>query len=97
LQDREGLSALHAAALMGNGSALKLVLQFCPASADIRDNQGRSFLHAACFARPLLYCFPCYKESDARKSSECPRPGREHGNSFGCAGRGIQSCLQAVI
>ncbi|XP_066341814.1 protein ACCELERATED CELL DEATH 6-like [Miscanthus floridulus] len=47
LQDREGLSALHAAALMGNGPAVKLLLQFCPASADIRDNQGRSFLHVA--------------------------------------------------
>lgn len=47
LQDREGLSALHAAALMGNGPAVQLLLQFCPASADIRDNHGRSFLHAA--------------------------------------------------
>ncbi|EES09724.1 hypothetical protein SORBI_3005G115300 [Sorghum bicolor] len=47
LQDREGHSALHAAALMGNGPAVKLLLQFYPASADIRDNQGRSFLHAA--------------------------------------------------
>ncbi|XP_062198250.1 protein ACCELERATED CELL DEATH 6-like isoform X2 [Phragmites australis] len=47
LQDREGLSALHAAALMGNGPAVRLLLQFYPASADIRDNNGRSFLHAA--------------------------------------------------
>ncbi|KAL6658151.1 hypothetical protein ACP70R_003737 [Stipagrostis hirtigluma subsp. patula] len=47
LQDTDGLSALHAAALMGNGPAFRLLLQFCPASADIRDNHGRSFLHAA--------------------------------------------------
>ncbi|CAO2144300.1 unnamed protein product [Urochloa humidicola] len=47
LQDTEGLSSLHAAALMGNVPAVRLFLQFYPASADIRDNHGRSFLHAA--------------------------------------------------
>ncbi|CAM0150323.1 unnamed protein product [Urochloa decumbens] len=47
LQDTEGLSSLHAAALMGNVPAVRLLLQFYPASADIRDNHGRSFLHAA--------------------------------------------------
>jgi ankyrin repeat protein len=47
LQDNEGLSALHAAALMGNEPAVRLLLQFYPASAGIRDNHGRSFLHAA--------------------------------------------------
>ncbi|KAK8459560.1 hypothetical protein SEVIR_2G155400v4 [Setaria viridis] len=47
LQDNEGLSALHTAALMGNGPAVRLLLQFYPASAGIRDNHGRSFLHAA--------------------------------------------------
>uniref|UniRef100_A0A0A9D2U3 PGG domain-containing protein n=1 Tax=Arundo donax TaxID=35708 RepID=A0A0A9D2U3_ARUDO len=47
LQDREGLSALHAAALMGNEPVVRLLLQFYPASADTRENHGRSFLHAA--------------------------------------------------
>ncbi|CAO2141928.1 unnamed protein product [Urochloa humidicola] len=47
LQDNEGLSALHVAAMMGNGPALRLLLRFYPASARIRDNHGRSFLHVA--------------------------------------------------
>lgn len=47
LQDSEGLSALHAAAMMGNVRAVRLLLKVHPASADIRDNRGRSFLHAA--------------------------------------------------
>ncbi|KAL6592955.1 hypothetical protein ACP70R_049251 [Stipagrostis hirtigluma subsp. patula] len=46
-RDSNGLSALHAAALMGNLRAVRLLLKFYPASADIRDNHGRSFLHAA--------------------------------------------------
>ncbi|KAL5202394.1 hypothetical protein ABZP36_013346 [Zizania latifolia] len=47
LQDSEGLSALHAAALMGHAAAVRLLLQLSPASADIHDIHGRSFLHAA--------------------------------------------------
>ncbi|OEL30024.1 hypothetical protein BAE44_0008957 [Dichanthelium oligosanthes] len=46
-KDTEGLSALHAAASMGNLPAVRLLLQFYPASADILDNHGRSFIHAA--------------------------------------------------
>ncbi|CAL4915771.1 unnamed protein product [Urochloa decumbens] len=47
LQDNEGLSALHVAAMTGNGAALRLLLRFYPACARIRDNHGRSFLHVA--------------------------------------------------
>ncbi|CAM0879059.1 unnamed protein product [Alopecurus aequalis] len=47
LQDTDGSSALHAAALMGHLAAVRLLLRLCPACADIRDNQGRNFLHAA--------------------------------------------------
>ncbi|CAM0879060.1 unnamed protein product [Alopecurus aequalis] len=47
LQDSDGVSALHAAALMGHVAAVRLLLRLYPACADIRDNQGRSFLHAA--------------------------------------------------
>ncbi|CAL4993248.1 unnamed protein product [Urochloa decumbens] len=47
MQDSEGLSALHAAALMGNLPAVRLLLQHHPASSDIRDKHGRSFLHTA--------------------------------------------------
>ncbi|KAL6875777.1 hypothetical protein ACP4OV_013290 [Aristida adscensionis] len=47
LRDSEGLSTLHVAALMGNGSAVRLLVNLHPASADIRDNHGRSFLHTA--------------------------------------------------
>ncbi|CAM0879058.1 unnamed protein product [Alopecurus aequalis] len=46
LQDRDGVSALHAAALMGHVAAVRLLLRLHPACADIRDNRGRSFLHA---------------------------------------------------
>uniref|UniRef100_A0ACD5VJ80 Uncharacterized protein n=1 Tax=Avena sativa TaxID=4498 RepID=A0ACD5VJ80_AVESA len=47
LQDRDGISALHAAAVMGHLAAVRLLLRLYPACADIRENQGRSFLHAA--------------------------------------------------
>jgi ankyrin repeat protein len=47
LQDSDGLSALHVAALMGHTTAVRLLLKFSPASADIRDNHGRTFLHVA--------------------------------------------------
>jgi hypothetical protein len=47
LQDSDGISALHAASLMGHVGAVRLLLRLYPACADIRDNQGRSFLHAA--------------------------------------------------
>ncbi|KAK3118746.1 hypothetical protein QOZ80_9BG0706330 [Eleusine coracana subsp. coracana] len=47
LQDSEGLSALHVAATIGNDHVVRLLLKVHPASADIRDNQGRTFLHAA--------------------------------------------------
>jgi ankyrin repeat protein len=47
MQDSKGLSALHAAALMGNLPAVRLLLEHYPASSDIRDNHGRNFLHAA--------------------------------------------------
>jgi ankyrin repeat protein len=47
LQDSDGVSALHAAALMGHVAAVRLLLRLYPASADIRDDRGRSFLHAA--------------------------------------------------
>ncbi|KAL6875776.1 hypothetical protein ACP4OV_013289 [Aristida adscensionis] len=47
LRDSEGLSALHAAALIGNEPAVRLLVTLYPASADTRDNHGRSFLHAA--------------------------------------------------
>jgi ankyrin repeat protein len=47
VQDSQGLSALHAAALMGHLPAARLLLKYHPASSDIRDNHGRNFLHAA--------------------------------------------------
>jgi hypothetical protein len=47
LQDNDGISALHAAALMGHVAAVQLFLRLYPACADIRDDHGRSFLHAA--------------------------------------------------
>ncbi|KAM0827673.1 hypothetical protein ACQ4PT_068039 [Festuca glaucescens] len=47
LQDSDGISALHAAALMGHAAAVRLLLRLYPACADIRDDRGRTFLHAA--------------------------------------------------
>ncbi|GJN04363.1 hypothetical protein PR202_ga21906 [Eleusine coracana subsp. coracana] len=47
LQDKKGISALHVASLMGNLHVVRLLLQFYPASSDIRDNCGRNFLHVA--------------------------------------------------
>lgn len=47
LQDKKGLSALHVASFMGNLPVVRLLLQFYPASSDIRDYCGRSFLHVA--------------------------------------------------
>ncbi|XP_040384462.1 ankyrin-1-like [Oryza brachyantha] len=47
MQDNQGLSPLHVAALMGHTAAVRLLLQFSPASADILNNQGQSFIHAA--------------------------------------------------
>ena len=47
IQDSEGLSALHAAASMGNLPAVRLLLQYYPAASDIRDSHGRNFLHTA--------------------------------------------------
>uniref|UniRef100_A0A0E0R7R4 PGG domain-containing protein n=1 Tax=Oryza rufipogon TaxID=4529 RepID=A0A0E0R7R4_ORYRU len=47
MQDNQGLSPLHAAALMGHAAAVRLLMQFSPASADVRDKHGRSFLHVA--------------------------------------------------
>ena len=46
LQDSDGVSALHAAALMGHVAAVGLLLRLHPACADVRDDRGRSFLHA---------------------------------------------------
>lgn len=47
LQDNDGVSALHAAALMGHVAAVRLLLRLHSACADACDNQGRSFLHSA--------------------------------------------------
>ncbi|XP_044974576.1 ankyrin repeat-containing protein At5g02620-like isoform X2 [Hordeum vulgare subsp. vulgare] len=47
LQDSDGVSALHAAALMGHVAAVRLLLELYPSCADIRDNRGRSFVHVA--------------------------------------------------
>uniref|UniRef100_J3N804 PGG domain-containing protein n=1 Tax=Oryza brachyantha TaxID=4533 RepID=J3N804_ORYBR len=47
MQDSQGLSPLHAAALMGHAAAVRLLIQFSLASADVRDKHGRSFLHVA--------------------------------------------------
>uniref|UniRef100_I1QZS6 PGG domain-containing protein n=1 Tax=Oryza glaberrima TaxID=4538 RepID=I1QZS6_ORYGL len=47
MQDNEGFSPIHAAALMGHTATVRLLLQFSPASADICDNRGQSFVHTA--------------------------------------------------
>lgn len=47
LTDKNGVSALHVASLMGNSPVVRLLLQLYPASSDIRDNCGRNFLHVA--------------------------------------------------
>ncbi|TVU26183.1 hypothetical protein EJB05_28719, partial [Eragrostis curvula] len=46
-KDSGGLSALHVAALMGHHRVVKELLDSCPDAAELRDDGGRTFLHAA--------------------------------------------------
>ncbi|XP_062197454.1 uncharacterized protein LOC133900362 [Phragmites australis] len=46
-KDLCGLSALHVAAQMGHHRVAELLLESCPDAAELRDNNGRTFLHAA--------------------------------------------------
>uniref|UniRef100_A0A0E0FAL5 PGG domain-containing protein n=1 Tax=Oryza meridionalis TaxID=40149 RepID=A0A0E0FAL5_9ORYZ len=48
MQDSEGSTALHIAALMGHDNVVRLLVETSPDSADIRDKDGRTFLHIAC-------------------------------------------------
>ncbi|OEL30660.1 hypothetical protein BAE44_0008325 [Dichanthelium oligosanthes] len=46
-KDSCGLSALHVAARMGHHRVVKDMLGTCPAAADLRDDDGGTFVHAA--------------------------------------------------
>lgn len=47
LQDSEGLSALHVAAIMGHTGVVDELLTACPDAAELRDGRGGTFLHGA--------------------------------------------------
>lgn len=47
MKDSDGLSALHVAALMGHDRVVKKLLKDCPDAAELRDDHGWTFLHAA--------------------------------------------------
>ncbi|CAL4985464.1 unnamed protein product [Urochloa decumbens] len=52
-QDNGGLSALHVAARMGHLSIVKKLLKHCPDTAELRDSDGRTFLHTAAMEKHL--------------------------------------------